>query len=129
VIASSGVEHVDAARHAGIERVNRAQDLERLFGIRERMMVHQRRLIRPRLPLAIARRAVPGARDHALIARDLAVFDLNPVAQRAARRVEKSVALRFRRPCLGLPLLAVVGAHVAALDTSHQGVVPMRQAP
>ena len=58
----------------------------------------------PHLPLRVPGRAVPGARDHALIAGDLAVLDLDPVAQRAARRVEVAVPLRLGRPLVGLHL-------------------------
>ena len=63
-------------------------------GLDQRVVVHQRRLVGAHLPLLVARRAVPGARHHALVAGDLAVLDLHPVAQRAARRVEIAEALR-----------------------------------
>ena len=94
-------------------------------GFDQWMVVHQRRLVRARHALRVPRRAVPRARHDALVARDLLVLDLHPVPERAARRVEIAVALRLGRPFRRIPLVVVERLGVAALDASHQRVVPV----
>ena len=70
---------VDRAGHARVERVDGPQDLERLLGSRHRR-ADERRPRRPRLPLRVARRGVPGARHDELVVLDLLVLDIDPVA-------------------------------------------------
>ena len=72
-----------------------AQNLQRLLRVDQRMVVHQRGLVRARLALRVAGRAVPGAGHDALVARDRAVLDLHPMPERAARRVEEPVPCAF----------------------------------
>ena len=60
-------------------------------------------LKRRALLLGIARRTVPGGRHHQLVVVDLAVLDLDPVRQRAARSFHQADAFGFRRPASSVP--------------------------
>ena len=84
----------------------------------------------PICPCAVAGRAVPGAGDHALVAGDLAVLDLDPVAQGAARRVEVAVPLRACAARWTAPTSPPVERPgVAALDPVDQLAEPDLHAP
>src|ERR1051325_6436129 len=54
-LAGGGVEYVHPARHAGVERVNGAQNLDRPLGVDERVVVHQGRLVGSGYALAVTR--------------------------------------------------------------------------
>jgi len=85
------------AGQARVKGVDGANDLHRLFQIRHRR-ADQRFFKRRTLLLRIPWRTVPRGRHHQLVVVDLAVFDLDPVRQRAARRFNQANAFRRRRP-------------------------------
>src|SRR5690242_7096812 len=122
---AGGVEHVHPASHARVERMDRPQDLERLIGLYQGVVVHERRLVRSGHALAVTGRTVPGTWHDALIARDLLVLDLHPVAERATWRVEVAVALCLGGPRGRVPLVPIEGLGIAALDTIDELVVPV----
>ena len=99
--------------------MQRAQDLQRLLGVDHRR-VHQAGLEGADLALGVARAAVPGGGHHALVVLDLAVLDLDPVAQHAARRGDRAHALGLLGPGGRVPLLDVGGGGVAGLDVGDQ---------
>ncbi len=72
------------------------------------------------LALGVARRTVPGGRDHKLIVGDLAVVDLDPVRQCAARSFSEADALGIHWPALRFPALAVEGGDFVDLHALHQ---------
>ena len=87
--------------------------------------VHERGLEGADIAVGIARAAVPGGRHDRLVILDLAVLDLDPVAERAARRLGEADALDLRRPGLRIPLLDIGGGGVAGLDVGDQLVLEM----
>ena len=102
VLAALGVDHMHRAGDARIERMNGTQDLQRPVRIGDRR-VQQRRFISAALSLRIARSRVPGGRNHRLIVLDRFAVDLDPVAERAARRFVPSVAAGGFRPGTRIP--------------------------
>ena len=95
----------------------------------ERMIVHQRRFVRARLPLVVARRAVPRAWHHALVPGELPVLDLHPVPQRATRHVGAAEALALGRPGGRIPLVPREGGNVAVRDPLDELVHPLVHLP
>src|SRR5271165_7444264 len=91
-VSAPGVGHVNGAGQARIERVNGAQDLQRFVGIGDGSL-HQRHFVCTTLPFDVARAGVPGGGNHCLVVLDFAVFDLDPVAQRPARRFVEAETL------------------------------------
>src|SRR5208283_5144046 len=89
--------YVHSARQTRIKRMNGAQDFDGAIGVRNGRL-QQSGLIRAALPFRVARTGVPGGRNHALIIFNGAVFDFNPVAKGAARRLMESPTLRGLRP-------------------------------
>ena len=75
--------------------------------------VHQRRLEGADIALGIARAAVPGGRHDALVVVDLAVLDLDPVRQRAARRLGEADALGLLRPGSPAPTCSTLAVEVS----------------
>src|SRR5664279_177109 len=88
-LVALGVEGVDRAGDARVERVDRAEDLERPFRVRHRV-AHEGGLVRAHLSLFVARARVPRGGHDGLVVRDLAVLDDDPVRERAARRLVKA---------------------------------------
>src|SRR4051812_30985417 len=66
-----GVEYMDRAGHAGIERVDGAEHFERVIGLRDRV-AEQRGLVRSDVAFLVARAGVPCGRDDGLVVFDLA---------------------------------------------------------
>ena len=73
------------------------KDLDRLIRLGHRR-VEQRGLVGPDLTLRIARPGVPCRGYHTLVAVDAPVLDLDPVRERAARRLARSDALALAGP-------------------------------
>src|SRR5450631_2510666 len=65
-LVALGVEGVDRTRDAWVERMDRAQDLERLLGVCDRV-AHERCLVRAHLALVVARARVPCGRNDRLV--------------------------------------------------------------
>lgn len=103
-----------------------AQDLHRPFRIGHRG-TEQRSLVSPALALSIFRRSVPGARHHDLVIRDLFVFDVDPVSQRATRCFFNTEAFAVGRPGLGIPELGVGRGIVAGLEIRDQAILLFKQ--
>ena len=106
-----------------IEAVHGAQDLERLFRIRN-MDPLQRRLIGAGDTRGVARSRVPGRRHDRLIIGDQPLVDDDPVRQGTARRFQTTDALGVRGPAGALPLCFVERAYVARLDVRLQLCLP-----
>src|SRR5229473_433425 len=107
---------------AGIERMDGAQDLDRLLRILHRS-VHQRSFERADIALWIARRAIPCGGNDALVVVDLGFLDLDPVRERPARRLGETDTLGFLRPGFRFPLFHECGVGIAGLDISDQLVL------
>ncbi|CAM2154319.1 hypothetical protein PT2222_300024 [Paraburkholderia tropica] len=114
-------DHMRRAGETRVEAVQRAQDFERLVGLRH-LRVHEAGLERADLALLVARRAVPRGGDDALVVVDLRVADLDPVTERAARRLGETDALDLRGPRRGLPFVDVRGGRVAGFEIADQAV-------
>src|SRR5208282_6590438 len=99
--------YVHGACQAWIKRMNGAEDFEGAFGVCDGRL-QECGLISAPLPFRVSRTRIPRARNHALVILDAAVFDLNPVAQRAPRRLVETPALRGLRPGRRVPLFAIV---------------------
>ncbi len=106
--AAIGTVDVRRAGEARVEAVDRAQDLDRLVGNCHRS-ADQGRLVCTALTFRVLRRRVPGARHDALVVVDLLVLDVDPVAERAARRLGEAEALAVLRPGRLLPVRRVRG--------------------
>ena len=102
--------------------MQRAQDFERLFGSAIGVFI-KRGLEGADIAFGIARAAVPSGRHDALVIVDLAVLDLDPMRERAARRLGEADALGFAWPALGLPILDIGGRRVARLDIGDELVL------
>src|SRR5208283_4016290 len=79
-----GPEDVRSAGQAGVEGVDRAENLQGALRVGQRG-AEQGRFIGSVLALGVARRGVPGGGDDALVIGDLAVLNVDPMGQRAAR--------------------------------------------
>src|SRR6266540_3807454 len=94
------VHGVDRAGEARVERVDRAERLERQLGVRDRVS-DERGLVRSLLVLRVARAGVPGGRHDGLVVLELhrlAVgLDDAPVRERAAGRLVEADALERAR--------------------------------
>ena len=90
--AAIRARHMHRAREAGVEAVDRADDLQRHFGVGEAVVVHQRRLVGADAPLPVARPGVPRGRNHRLVIGDATVLHNHPVPERAARRLDHADA-------------------------------------
>src|SRR6056297_1317636 len=73
------VGHVHRTSEAGVETVDRSEDLDRLFRIGQ-FVTDQRGFVRAGLAFRIARTRVPGGRHDGLVIRDFLVLDHDPVA-------------------------------------------------
>mmetsp|Transcript_4944 Transcript_4944/g.17867 ORF Transcript_4944/g.17867 Transcript_4944/m.17867 type:complete len:356 (+) Transcript_4944:4166-5233(+) len=122
-LAAVFAHDVRGARQAGVEAVQRAQDLQWLLRVGHRR-VHQAGLEGTDLVLGVARAAVPGGGHDALVVVDAAVLDADPVPQATARRGDVAHALGLLGPGLGIPFLDVGRGAVAGLDVVHQ-LVPV----
>ena len=114
---------MDAAGHAGIEGMQRAQDFQRLLRLGDRG-ANQRGFVGARVAARVARSGVPGARHHALVIHDRAVADMHPMAERAARRLVKAGAEAIARPAAGVPLRIVLDAVIAPRHVVGQVLHP-----
>ena len=122
----TSVNYVNSASEARVEGVNRAQNFERTFRIRDRCL-EERRLIWSPLSSRISRAGVPGGRNYRLVILNGLAFDLHPVPERPARCLEEAETLRGLGPRVWIPLFPVMNAHIAAgqiisklFDPAHQ---------
>src|SRR5579863_3191428 len=90
-VPSLRVVEMYGAGQARVKGVDGAQDLDGLLDVGDRR-ADQRLLEGRALLMRVARRAVPGGRHHELVVVDLAVLDLDPVRERAARSFNQANA-------------------------------------
>ena len=105
--------------------MNGAEDFYGAFGVSDGRL-QKGGLISAPLAFRVSRTRVPRCRNYALVIPNGAVFDLNPVAQRAPGRLVETPALRRLRPSRRVPLLAVVDAKIAVGEIVVQLVDPLR---
>jgi len=79
--------------HTGVEGMDRAEDFQGLVDPRE-LGPHKGFFIRSSLVILVTGGAIPGGGDDGLIIGDLVVFNLDPMAQSAARRFRHVRVLR-----------------------------------
>ncbi len=129
-VAGLVVDDVHAAGDAGVIGVDGTQDLDRAFRIGDRGVVQQGLFSGAGQVVVAAGTEVPGGRDHELEVVDLAVLDVDPVAQAAAGSVDEANALRFGghvpiladvEVALGDVLLQIVD-HVFGLQAGDQAL-------
>ena len=88
---------MNTASDAGVIGVNGAKDFDRTLGIGDGSVVHQSLFQRAGEVVVTTRTDVPGGRNHELEVVDLAVLDVDPMAQCAARSVDITNTLCFGR--------------------------------
>src|SRR5579863_7834481 len=106
------------ARNAGIEGMNGAQNLKRPVGIGDGC-VDERCLVGAALALGVARSRVPGGGNDGLVVLDGLAFDLDPMAERAARSLVPSESAAGFLPGVGVPFGGVADGDLAM---GHVGV-------
>src|SRR5208282_215881 len=107
--ASSCIESVAGAGHAGIVRVDSTQNLERLRGV-SYWISKKRCFVGPGNSLLVARTCIPSSWNYGLIVGENALVDDYPVGERSARCLVHSNTSNF---VLG-EFRRVVGGGVAA---------------
>ena len=93
---------VDGADKTGVERARDMPDLDRVARIGNRDP-DERLLDRAADPRAVTRTDIPGGRGDDLVVLDLAAFDIDPVAERAARRLGRAPAAAVTLDRLDVP--------------------------
>lgn len=102
------------------------QDLQGLFRVGHGC-AEQCRLVSADIALRVTGRGVPGGRDSTLVIFDPALLDMNPVAERAPRRLRIADAAAILRSGPRLPALGIGGREVAILEVGDQLVLERPQ--